>query len=65
MPWEETDECIRGGHRSKDDFQEDSFHTITIGAEEGIKAVIVDLKARTLWKCRVIFLLLFVYQFSK
>ena len=40
MPWEETDEYIRSGHRSKDDFQEDSFRTITIDAEKGIKAVI-------------------------
>jgi hypothetical protein len=42
-----------------------TLHTITIDAEKGLKTVIVDLKARTLWKCRVIFLLLFVYQFSK
>ncbi|MDH5770844.1 MAG: hypothetical protein OEZ25_06125, partial [Candidatus Bathyarchaeota archaeon] len=40
MPWEETDEYIRSGHRSKDDFQEGSFRTITIDAEKGIKAVI-------------------------
>ena len=65
LPWEETDEYIRSGHRSSDDFQEGSFRTITIDAEKGIKAVTVDLRARTLWKCRVIFLLLFVYQFSK
>lgn len=40
MPWEETDEFIRSGHRSSDDFQEDSFRTITIDADKGIKAIL-------------------------
>jgi len=40
MPWEQTDEFIRSGHRSPDDFQPDSLRTITISEEEGIKAVI-------------------------
>jgi len=40
LPWEETDEYIRSGHRSSDDFEEGSFRTITIDADRGIKAVI-------------------------
>jgi len=40
VPWEETEEYIRSGHRSSDDFQEGSLRTITISEEEGIKAVI-------------------------
>jgi hypothetical protein len=40
VPWEETDEYIRSGHRSSDDFQEGSLRTITISEEEGIKAVV-------------------------
>jgi len=40
LPWEETEDYIRSGHRSSDDFQEGSFRTITIDDEKGIKAVI-------------------------
>lgn len=40
MPWEETADYIRSGHRSTDDFQEGSFRTITTDADKGIKAVI-------------------------
>jgi len=40
MPWEETAEYIRSGHRSPDDFQPDSLRTITLSEEEGIKAII-------------------------
>jgi hypothetical protein len=40
VPWEQTDDYIRSGHRSSDDFQEGSLRTITISEEEGIKAVI-------------------------
>jgi hypothetical protein len=46
MPWEETDQFIRSGHRSPDDFEKDSFRTITISAEEGIKAVIGKPKGK-------------------
>lgn len=46
MPWEETDEYIRSGHRSPEDFQEDSFRTITIDADKGIKAVIGKPKGK-------------------
>jgi hypothetical protein len=40
MPWDDSGDYVRSGHRSSDDFEKDSFHTITISAEEGIKAVI-------------------------
>ena len=46
MPWEETDEYIRSGHRSPEDFQEGSFRTITIDADKGIKAVIGKPKGK-------------------
>jgi hypothetical protein len=46
MPWEETDQFIRSGHRSPDDFQSDSLRTITISEEEGIKAVIGKPKGK-------------------
>jgi len=46
MPWEETQDFIRSGHRSPDDFEKDSFRTITISAEEGIKAVIGKPKGK-------------------
>jgi len=46
VPWEETDEYIRSGHRSPEDFQEDSFRTITIDADKGIKAVIGKPKGK-------------------
>lgn len=40
MPWEETTDFIRSGHKDSSDFQADSFRTITIDADQGIKAVI-------------------------
>ena len=46
MPWEETDQFIRSGHRSPDDFQSDSMRTITISQDEGIKAVIGKPKGK-------------------
>ena len=46
MPWETTDEYIRSGHRSPEDFQEGSFRTITIDADKGIKAVIGKPKGK-------------------
>jgi hypothetical protein len=46
IPWEEGEDYIRSGHRSPDDFQEDSFRTITIDAEKGIKAVIGKPKGK-------------------
>ncbi|MEM2107872.1 MAG: hypothetical protein QXL10_01115, partial [Candidatus Bathyarchaeia archaeon] len=44
LPWEETDQYIRSGHRSPEDFEEDSLRTITLSEEEGIKAVVGKLK---------------------
>jgi hypothetical protein len=46
LPWDESGDYIRSGHRSPDDFEKDSFHTITISAEEGIKAVIGKPKGK-------------------
>jgi hypothetical protein len=46
LPWDESGDYIRSGHRSPDDFEKDSFRTITISAEEGIKAVIGKPKGK-------------------
>jgi len=46
MPWEETDDFVRSGHRNPDDFQSDSTRTITISQKEGIKAVIGKPKGK-------------------
>lgn len=52
MPWEETADYVRSGHRSTDDFQEDAFgkgvkfNTITIDADKGIKAIIGKPKSQ-------------------
>jgi len=46
IPWDETDQFIRSGHRSGDNFEKDSFRTITISEEEGIKAVIGKPKGK-------------------
>jgi hypothetical protein len=47
MPWEETDEFIRSGHRSPSEFQDGSFRTIWISESEGIKAIIGKPKGKT------------------
>jgi len=44
MPWDETDQYIRSGHMDPSLFQEDTFRTITLSEEKGIKAVIGKLK---------------------
>ena len=46
MPWEEDNDYIRSGHRNPDEFQPDTFRTITLGSEEGIKAVIAKPKGK-------------------
>lgn len=46
MPWEEDNNYVRSGHRSQDEFQKDTFRTITLSGEEGIKAVIAKLKGK-------------------
>jgi len=40
LPWEQTEEFIRSGHRDVNDFQPDSIRMIWISEQEGIKAVI-------------------------
>jgi hypothetical protein len=40
LPWEETGEYIRSGHRAPKEFQKDSLKTISLNDEEGIKAVL-------------------------
>lgn len=40
MPWEETQDFIRSGHRNLEEFEPDSLRTITLSEEEGIQAVI-------------------------
>jgi hypothetical protein len=46
LPWEISDEYIRSGHRSPEEFQPDSLRTITLSEEEGIKAVIGKPKGK-------------------
>jgi len=46
LPWEEDNDYIRSGHRNPDDFQPNTFRTITLGSEEGIKAVIAKPKGK-------------------
>jgi len=46
MPWEEDNEYIRSGHRNPDEFQPDTFRTITLSSEEGIKAIIAKPKGK-------------------
>ncbi|MBC7129933.1 hypothetical protein H5T51_01765 [Candidatus Bathyarchaeota archaeon] len=40
MPWEETEQYIRSGHRDMGDFLSGSIRTIVISEDEGIKAVV-------------------------
>jgi hypothetical protein len=47
LPWEESEEFIRSGHRNLSEFQPDSFRTILVSKEEGIKAIIGKLKGKT------------------
>jgi hypothetical protein len=39
LPWETTDQYIRSGHRSPDEFKPESLRTITLNENEGIKAI--------------------------
>jgi 5-methylcytosine-specific restriction endonuclease McrA len=39
LPWEITDQHIRSGHRSPEEFQPNSLRTIVLSEDEGIKAV--------------------------
>ena len=47
LPWEETEEFIRSGHRVPNEFESDSLRTIWISEKEGIKAVIGKPKGKT------------------
>ena len=40
MPWDQSEDYIRSGHRDPDSFDKDSFRTIDIDKEKGIKAVV-------------------------
>jgi hypothetical protein len=40
MPWEETENQIKSGHKSPEDFQQDTQKTISINEKEGIQAII-------------------------
>lgn len=44
MPWEEAENYIRSGHRNPDDFDPESFRTIDIDVEKGIKAIVAKPK---------------------
>lgn len=44
MPWEQTDKFIRSGHRGVDEFKPETFRTIWISQDEGIKAIVGRLK---------------------
>ena len=46
MPWENTENHIRSGHRSPEEFQKDTLKTITLDEKEGIKAVIGKPKGK-------------------
>ena len=50
MPWEETDQYIRSGHRSPEEFQPDSLRTIVLSEDEGISAVVGKLKGKNTMK---------------
>jgi len=47
LPWEETEEFIRSGHRDPGEFESDSLRTIWISEKEGIRAVIGKPKGET------------------
>ena len=46
MPWEITENNIRSGHRSPEEFQKDTLKTITLDEKEGVKAVIGKPKGK-------------------
>jgi len=46
MLWEETDQYVRSGHRSPEEFQLDSLRTIVLSEDEGIRAVVGKLKGK-------------------
>jgi len=46
MPWENTEELIRSGHRDPEEFQKETLKTITLSEQEGIKAVMGKPKGK-------------------
>jgi hypothetical protein len=46
MPWEETDNTIRSGHRSPNEFQDGTKKTISLNAKEGIEAAVAKPKGK-------------------
>jgi len=46
LPWEDTEQYIRSGHRDAEEFQKDTLRTITLNEKEGIKAVIGKPKGK-------------------
>jgi hypothetical protein len=46
LPWETTEQYIRSGHRSPEEFKLESLRTITISEDEGIKAIIGKPKGK-------------------
>lgn len=46
MPWENTEQYIRSGHRGPEEFQKDTLKTITIDEKGGVKAVVGKPKGK-------------------
>jgi hypothetical protein len=46
VPWEETDQYVRSGHRNPEEFQPDILRTIVLSEDEGISAVVGKLKGK-------------------
>lgn len=46
LPWEQTQDFIRSGHRDSSEFEPDSLRTIWISEEEGVKAVVGKPKGK-------------------
>jgi len=46
MPWENTEQHIRSGHRDPEEFQKDTLKTITLNEKEGVKAVVGKPKGK-------------------
>jgi len=46
VPWENTEQYIRSGHRDSTEFQKDTLKTITLNEKEGIKAIVGKPKGK-------------------
>jgi hypothetical protein len=46
LPWENTNEFIRSGHRDPAEFQKETLKTISLNEGEGIKAVVGKPKGK-------------------